>query len=910
MQFTLTFGWNVRRLTSLASVMATPPFKYKAFISYSHFEDKEFAPELQRGLHRFAKPWFQLRAIRVFRDQSSMELTDDLWSTIEEALSESEYLILLASPKAAQSKWVELEVDYFLENRGSKSILLVLTSGEITWDSNVEDFDWGRTVSLPSNFAGKFHKEPLFIDFRDLKKEQYSTRSPEFLDHTATISSKLRAIDKDEIIGMDVTEHRRTKKLALGAITTLIILTLLTIAAAIWANFERQRAEIAEGDAIEARDDAVLAEKDAKEQRDLSSGRLSTSHFNQAVESFRKGRDSIGLAYLSSALDANPSNVIAGTLLANALWQRHWATPNQIDDLNLDEEISEFKLSNNGKYFVIRLGESRFLIFNSETLTLRKELDYAALAKALSQEILEPGSEENILVQLRIDSISDSGQHLVLRGGEYFPGCLRTSAPAWLPEFAAEMALSPDEKHLATLTSIASRDGNEKLDAEIQIIRLLDDVVVGKAQIEAFVGTGATFAGPFWINPTTVVSCSVSTATKRVGNSEYNLHELTDLGLRSLPLPEWEYLARAGEGWIENLVPSPDYSELLVVIQNGGEQTGFILESSRLVPPDSSDFEGPSDPFLAFDWIAGDSFTPIVDAGSPLRGVFVGRGGDFFHCINDEYGSSEVIHRSPHSNVLSAGYFKKGRWLYAIFSDGTIRFWDKYSLKAALAPIHLDDDIVGLLEGQAQFRLLAKDGKLYSFKGKSKLIAPPPSTEPNEGENQESLQPFASSERTPNRERIVIRLPTGAQQAELNPWPIHRRFPTDGILYFGTLFDLGPHAIGLFQPETADGNAMIRRFDTPFAVQWYDRGTFNPVSLPITFSHFDNDEFFSEFHVRATENEHKVEIAGRQLEILTAKQEDGAVLQKAGRYFSGLKFDQNGLPVPMNQKERNPNGKF
>jgi hypothetical protein len=39
---------------------------YNAFISYNHAADGTLAPALQSALHRFAKPWYKLRALRVF----------------------------------------------------------------------------------------------------------------------------------------------------------------------------------------------------------------------------------------------------------------------------------------------------------------------------------------------------------------------------------------------------------------------------------------------------------------------------------------------------------------------------------------------------------------------------------------------------------------------------------------------------------------------------------------------------------------------------------------------------------------------------------------------------------------------------------------------------------------------------
>src|SRR5689334_6365005 len=83
---------------------------YKAFISYSHAADGKLAPALQSGLQKIAKPFYYLRAMRIFRDETSLHLTPKLWPTIQQALTESEHFILMASPAAVSSKWVQDEI--------------------------------------------------------------------------------------------------------------------------------------------------------------------------------------------------------------------------------------------------------------------------------------------------------------------------------------------------------------------------------------------------------------------------------------------------------------------------------------------------------------------------------------------------------------------------------------------------------------------------------------------------------------------------------------------------------------------------------------------------------------------------------------------------------------------------------
>jgi hypothetical protein len=137
---------------------------YKAFISYSHKADSAVAAALQKALRQFARPWYKVRAMRVFRDQTNLALSDRLRSSIEQALDESEYFILLASLQAAQSQWVRREVAHWLSTKSPGTLMIVLTSGEIVWDDAAQDFDWNRTTALPP-------------DLREFSMKNRSTRT-------------------------------------------------------------------------------------------------------------------------------------------------------------------------------------------------------------------------------------------------------------------------------------------------------------------------------------------------------------------------------------------------------------------------------------------------------------------------------------------------------------------------------------------------------------------------------------------------------------------------------------------------------------------------------------------------------------------------------------------------------------
>src|SRR4051812_49237814 len=103
-------------------------------MSYSHAADDRLAPALQHAIQRCAKPWYRIRALHVFRDESALSTNPHLWSSIQQALADSSWFVLLASPDAVASEWVNRELSYWLEHSSVERILPVVTAGTWSWD--------------------------------------------------------------------------------------------------------------------------------------------------------------------------------------------------------------------------------------------------------------------------------------------------------------------------------------------------------------------------------------------------------------------------------------------------------------------------------------------------------------------------------------------------------------------------------------------------------------------------------------------------------------------------------------------------------------------------------------------------------------------------------------------------------
>src|SRR4029079_15394494 len=107
-------------MSTSAHVPPEAVFKYWAFISYSS-KDTRSALRLHRQLENYRIPRALVsrpgrdepvprRLFPIFRDRAELPRSSDWGASIEDALRVSRYLIVLCSPDAARSHWVNEEV--------------------------------------------------------------------------------------------------------------------------------------------------------------------------------------------------------------------------------------------------------------------------------------------------------------------------------------------------------------------------------------------------------------------------------------------------------------------------------------------------------------------------------------------------------------------------------------------------------------------------------------------------------------------------------------------------------------------------------------------------------------------------------------------------------------------------------
>ena len=155
--------------------------RYDAFISYRHAElDKFVAEELHRQLETFkiprklAQKCKKKRINRIFRDKDELPITSNLADPILNALRQSEFLIVICSPRLKESLWCKREIENFIAMHGQEKVLAVLIEGEPNESFPEELLYREKTVTLENGETTvvKEAVEPLAADVRGKNKKE------------------------------------------------------------------------------------------------------------------------------------------------------------------------------------------------------------------------------------------------------------------------------------------------------------------------------------------------------------------------------------------------------------------------------------------------------------------------------------------------------------------------------------------------------------------------------------------------------------------------------------------------------------------------------------------------------------------------------------------------------------------
>jgi tetratricopeptide (TPR) repeat protein len=219
--------------------------KYAAFISYNH-KDRRWANWLHRALETYRIPEhlhgrdspvgvLGPKLLPVYQDREEMVSSADLATSVKVALSQSATLIVICSPSAVRSRWVDEEIRTYRALGREKFIHYLIVDGE-PHASRTAGLDASLECFPAACFEGAEEFDPVAADVRP--------------NTDGTSAAKLRLLAGMLGVGYDDLRQReaaRQQRRLVAILTASVAGLALTSGLAIFALFQR-------AEAIEQRD--------------------------------------------------------------------------------------------------------------------------------------------------------------------------------------------------------------------------------------------------------------------------------------------------------------------------------------------------------------------------------------------------------------------------------------------------------------------------------------------------------------------------------------------------------------------------------------------------------------------------------------------------------------------------------
>ena len=231
----------------------TSATSFDVFISYSR-RDIDFARKLEHALESYKPPRdlpLPQRYLNVFRDESDFTGVE-YFQAVDKHLREASKLLVICSPAARESRYVDDEIRRFVSYKSATDIVPVLSAG---LPNNEVRQGFEQSAAFPDALVEAL-KMPRAIDYRSFNCRRDKLEREGFTPSWYSLLAEIYSLNRDVIEQREKRRRARRRRTVISLVTSVLV---VLSAALIWALISRREA-IRERNTALARQLAAQAE--------------------------------------------------------------------------------------------------------------------------------------------------------------------------------------------------------------------------------------------------------------------------------------------------------------------------------------------------------------------------------------------------------------------------------------------------------------------------------------------------------------------------------------------------------------------------------------------------------------------------------------------------------------------------
>jgi WD40 repeat protein len=214
---------------SAPSITAHSASEFDVFVSYSR-RNSSFCAVLERSLRVYkppGEPTLTQQRLSVFRDTSDL-VGADYFVSIDGCLRGAKKLIVICSPDARSSDYVNDEIRRFVDARGADNIIPIIIAGLPNNEANDQ-----AAMAFPDALCSAL-KMPLAIDYRGFDAKKNKLDRGAYAGSWYTLIASILGRSREQIEERERKRAARARRITIAITSSVIAVLVVFLVIALW----------------------------------------------------------------------------------------------------------------------------------------------------------------------------------------------------------------------------------------------------------------------------------------------------------------------------------------------------------------------------------------------------------------------------------------------------------------------------------------------------------------------------------------------------------------------------------------------------------------------------------------------------------------------------------------------------